>query len=117
MVVFALAAIGVLVLPLRGQVISTVAGTDWLFPSSSLPALNAPLGPMKGAALDPQGNLYIADYGNSVVVRISPNGVLAVAAGNGNPGFSGDGVPATLPRCGIRGGWRLTQPGTCTLPT
>jgi uncharacterized protein (TIGR03437 family) len=80
--------------PLHGQVITTVAGTDWFFPTSSLAALSAPLGPVGGVAIDPQGNVYAADSDNNVVVRISPNGVLTVVAGNGTVGFSGDGGPA-----------------------
>jgi uncharacterized protein (TIGR03437 family) len=81
--------------PLHGQVITTFAGTDWVFPTSSLQALYAPLSPFLDVAIDAQGNVYAADAGNYVVVRISPNGVLTVVAGNGISGFSGDGGPAT----------------------
>src|ERR1035441_2298897 len=81
--------------PLRGQVITTVAGTNWFFPTSTVAALSAPLGFLESAAVDAQGNVYAADSLNCVVVRISPNGVLTVVAGNGAQGFSGDGGPAT----------------------
>jgi uncharacterized protein (TIGR03437 family) len=77
------------------QVITTVAGTDFFFPSTPLPALSAPLGNTQGVAIDAQGNVYAADSGNNIVVRISPNGALTVVAGNGIQGFSGDGGPAT----------------------
>ena len=88
-------ALGLCAAPVYGQVITTVAGTDWFFPTSGLPALSAPLGWVKGAAVDAQGNVYGADFDNNIVVRISPNGMLTVVAGNGEPGFSGDGGPAT----------------------
>jgi uncharacterized protein (TIGR03437 family) len=88
-------ALGMCAAPLHGQVIDTVAGTNWVFPTSSVPALSAPLGATTGVAVDAQGNVYAADGGNNIVVRISPDGVLTVVAGNGNGGFSGDGGPAT----------------------
>ena len=47
-----------------------------------------------GIAVDASGNLYIVDSGNQRVRRIS-NGVITTIAGNGTPGFSGDGGPAT----------------------
>lgn len=43
---------------------------------------------------DPQGNLYIADFGNNMIQRISPDGTISIIAGNGKSGFSGDGGPA-----------------------
>src|SRR5271157_2726352 len=77
------------------QIITTVAGTDFAFPSTPLPAVNAPLGIIQGVAVDAQGNAYAADSYNNIVVRISPNGVLTVVAGNGIQGFTGDGGLAT----------------------
>jgi uncharacterized protein (TIGR03437 family) len=78
-----------------GQVITTAVGTTWLFPTTSLPALNAPMGEPSSVVTDAQGNVYVADYDNNLVERISPNGVLTVVTGNGLPGDSGDGGPAT----------------------
>ena len=77
------------------QVITTVAGTDWVFPVSSLPAVNAPLGNVQGIAVDAKGNTYVADNGNNMIMRISRDGTLTVVAGNGILGCSGDGGPAT----------------------
>src|ERR1035437_9125744 len=88
-------ALGMCATPLYGQVINTVAGTNWFFPTSSVQALSAPLGTPLGVAVDAQGNVYAADNTNNIVVRISPNGLLTVVAGNGTGGFSGDGGPAT----------------------
>src|SRR5215475_8761216 len=78
-----------------GQVITTVAGADWSFPSGSLPAASAPLGGVIGLVFDTRGNLYFSDFDNHLVQRMSPDGILTVVAGNGRAGFSGDGGPAT----------------------
>ena len=48
-----------------------------------------------GLALDNSGSLYIADQNNNRIRKVSPNGAIVTVAGNGVPGFSGDGGPAT----------------------
>jgi uncharacterized protein (TIGR03437 family) len=48
-----------------------------------------------GNALDPAGNLYVADLGNSRIRKISPSGIISTIAGNGLQGYSGDGSLAT----------------------
>jgi uncharacterized protein (TIGR03437 family) len=60
------------------------------------PATQAELFQPTGVALDSQGNIYIADYGNSVVRKIATDGVISTVAGiAGNFVRSGDGGPAT----------------------
>jgi uncharacterized protein (TIGR03437 family) len=77
------------------SVVTTVAGGGWRpFPSQILAAY-APLGSPRDPAVDSMGNLYVADSYNNVVVKITPGGTLTLVAGNGNPGFAGDGGPAT----------------------
>jgi sugar lactone lactonase YvrE len=44
--------------------------------------------------VDAAGNLYIADFGDNRVRKVS-NGVITTVAGNGTQGFSGDNGPAT----------------------
>ena len=85
------------------QIITTVAGTDFVFPNYPIPAIDAPLGQIRGTAVDAAGNIYLADPNNKRMTRISPNGTLTVVAGNGisvNGGLgapaSGDGGPAVL---------------------
>ena len=82
------------------QVITTIAGTEFTFPASAVPALNAPLSGVTayggiGVAVDVAGNVYASDAFNNIVVQISASGTLRVIAGNGIYGFSGDGGAAT----------------------
>jgi trimeric autotransporter adhesin len=48
----------------------------------------------KGIALDASGNLYVADFGNNAIRKIS-GGKISTIAGTGFAGFSGDGGTAT----------------------
>jgi uncharacterized protein (TIGR03437 family) len=81
--------------PVLGQprVITTIAGTDWLFPGNGQAAINAPLSGTFGldVAVDKLGNYYIADNGNLEVMRVGSDGILDVIAGNGILFSSGDG--------------------------
>jgi sugar lactone lactonase YvrE len=61
---------------------------------SGTPALEARFTSIRGMAFDAQDNLYVADYGNSKVKRIS-NGVVDVVAGNGVAGAAEYGRQAT----------------------
>jgi uncharacterized protein (TIGR03437 family) len=77
------------------QIISTIAGTTFTFPSRSLLAVNAPTGITTGVALDSSGNLYVSDAENCLVYQVNPAGTLSVYAGNGTCDISGDGGRAT----------------------
>ena len=58
-------------------------------------ATNASLHYPSGVAMDASSNLFIADYGNYVIRKADPNGIITTVAGNGNQGYSGDGGMAT----------------------
>jgi sugar lactone lactonase YvrE len=75
-------------------IIITVAGKgDWGFSGDGGPASNAYLNFPGALALDPAGNLFIADRGNFRVRRIGVNGIINTVAGGGT---GGDNGPATL---------------------
>lgn len=83
-------------------VITTVAGKNEMsFSGDGGPATAASMKRPKGIALDPFGNLFIADYDDNRVRKVDRNGIISTFAGNGyasEPGFGsfyGDGGPAT----------------------
>ena len=80
---------------LRTLTIKTVAGNG----SSELsgdhgPAIQAGLNNPQGIAVDPLGNLLVADTYNHVVRRIGIDGIITTIGGS-TAGLSGDGGPAT----------------------
>ena len=76
------------------NVITTVAGTDWVFPETPLAALNAPISAILGIAVDQDGNVFLADRDNDVILRLARGGIITVVAGNRLRGYGGDGGPA-----------------------
>ena len=79
-------------------IITTVAGDGSGQPGYSGDggeATKAQLSNPKGIALDANGNLYIADTGNSVIRMVLPNGLIYTIAGNNSPGYAGDGGAGT----------------------
>jgi uncharacterized repeat protein (TIGR01451 family) len=59
------------------------------------PATSASIAAATGVAVDAAGNVYFCDSGNFRIRKIGPSGVISTIAGNGTPGYSGDGGPAT----------------------
>ena len=61
------------------------------YSADGIPAIESKLGDPYGLALDSQGNLYIADYGNHRVRKVNAEGIISTVAGNGSLGYDGDG--------------------------
>lgn len=77
-------------------IISTVAGNGLLgYSGDGGQAVSASLADVTSLALDPAGNLYIADRGNRRIRKVTPGGIISTYAGTGVSGYSGDGGPAT----------------------
>ncbi len=76
--------------------ITTVAGTGTAgFSGDGGPATSAKLNLPYGLAVDANGYLYIADFNNNRIRRVSPAGAIQTYAGRNGQGSSGDGGPAT----------------------
>jgi len=86
-----------------GGTILTIAGNGTAgFSGDARQATSAQLQAPGQIALDPAGNLYIADSGNNRIRKVTA-GIVSTFAGTGSAGFSGDGGQAvsaqlTLPR-------------------
>ncbi|HTA83822.1 MAG TPA: T9SS type A sorting domain-containing protein [Bacteroidia bacterium] len=59
--------------------------------SAVLAELNLP----EGVAIDNSGNVYISEVSNNRIRKVNTNGIISTFAGNGSPGYSGDGSAAT----------------------
>lgn len=80
----------------RNGVITRIAGNSRPgYSGDGGPATSAQLNLPWGLAVDGAGNLFIADFNNNRVRKVSPDGTITTVAGNGAAGFSGDGGPAT----------------------
>jgi uncharacterized protein (TIGR03437 family) len=72
------------------QKISTIAGSNFVFPTAPVPAVQAPLGLVSAVAVDPAGNYYIADAYNNLVLKVSASGTLTIVANLGASGLAVD---------------------------
>lgn len=84
----------------QGQIIKTVAGSGTVggYSGDGAAATSALLKSPAGTVLDASGNLYICEFDNSIVRKVSPTGIITTFVGNGMPGYSGDGGPASAAR-------------------
>jgi sugar lactone lactonase YvrE len=82
-----------------GGTITTLAGTGTCGYNGEGTATTAQLNLPRGVAVDSSGNVYIGDTLNHRVRKVSA-GIISTFAGTGNPGYSGDGGPATSANIG-----------------
>jgi trimeric autotransporter adhesin len=79
------------------RVITTVAGNGTSgYSGDGGPATKAQIAGALGIAVDPAGDIYIADTGNCVIRKVDTKGKISTVAGDGVAAYGGDGGPATL---------------------
>jgi trimeric autotransporter adhesin len=83
-------------------IISTVAGSGGTsYSGDGGPATSAQLASPQGIAADAAGNLFIADFENHRIRKVTAaTGLITTVAGNGTSGSGGDGGLATLAAVG-----------------
>ncbi len=80
----------------KAQTITTFAGTGVAsYTGDGGPASTASFNEPDALSVDATGNIYVADYGNHCIRKISPSGIITTIAGTGVGGHTGDGGPAT----------------------
>jgi uncharacterized protein (TIGR03437 family) len=76
-------------------IITTVAGTDYIFPDDGQPATEAHLVSPYGLVFDETaGELYISDFGLNMVLRVDSKGIVHIVAGSGLRASNGNGGAA-----------------------
>jgi sugar lactone lactonase YvrE len=76
-------------------IIRTVAGNGIQgYSGDGGPAVGAALLGPANIAVDRDGSFYFYDFGNNCVRRVGADGIITTVAGNGTPGYGGDGGPA-----------------------
>ncbi len=82
--------------PLQSEPIAQSTGIPAL--ADGKPATEAAIDGPAGVALDRVGNLYLTSPNENRVYKVGSDGILHLIAGNGIPGYSGDGGPAIAAR-------------------
>jgi uncharacterized protein (TIGR03437 family) len=96
-----------------GGIITTVAGGGTGGIGDGGLATSATLQHPQGMAFDGNGNLFIADSGNSRIRKLSTtSGIITTVAGNGDFGSAGDGGQATSAELGTPGAVAVDNNGT-----
>ncbi len=78
-----------------GTIITIAGNGNHGFSGDCGPATSATLNDVIGLAVDPLGNLYVADNVNQRIRKVSPAGIITTVAGNGVADSLGDGGRAT----------------------
>ena len=93
-------------------IISTVAGTGiGGFSGDGGPATVAQLNGPYGIDIDASGNLYISDFSNNRMRKVSTSGIITTIAGTGTGGYTVDGIAATASELNHPGFFRIDKSG------
>jgi len=78
-------------------IITTVAGDGtYGYNGDNIPATEAELDAPEGVAVDSAGNIYIADFWNCRIRKVTAStGYISTVAGDGTCGYNGDNITAT----------------------
>ena len=83
-------------------IITTIAGngfgaglSDGGYSGDNGPATAAMLSRPSTVGIDRAGNIYITEFGNNTIRKVTPSGIISTIAGTGIAGYSGDNGPAT----------------------
>jgi len=83
-------------LDVSGNVITVAGNGGCCSPTGDgFPATSAQIGIVYALASDAAGDLYLSDNYNNVIRKVDTHGIITTVAGNGTPGYSGDGHAAT----------------------
>lgn len=91
-ILFALTAF---VLPVKAQIMYTIAGCNGGSTGDGNPAINTTIGSPWAITTDDAGNIYYSEPDASVVRKIDFAGIITTVAGTGTAGYSGNGGPAS----------------------
>ncbi|OHV43314.1 hypothetical protein BCD48_02845 [Pseudofrankia sp. BMG5.36] len=76
--------------------ITTVVGTGTAgYSGDGGPATQAQINGVEGIAVTADGTLYLADYENQRIRKVTPDGIITTIAGTGEKGYTGTPTPAT----------------------
>ncbi len=76
------------------QTVTTLAGTAGTTGGTDGTGAAARFNGPNGLAIDSSGNLYVADYGNQTIRKVTPAGVVTTVAGSAGSAGSADGTGA-----------------------
>lgn len=95
-----------------GAILTIVGNGQKSISGDGGPATSAQLASPEGVAVDGAGSLFIADYANDRIRKVTLDGIIHTLAGNGTYGAAGDGGPAASAQMAP---FRLTLDGTGNL--
>ena len=94
-------------------IITTIAGTgDAGYGGDGGPATAAKINSAEKVTTGPDGSVYLSDYENHRIRKISPQGIITTYVGTGVAGYAGDGGPATAAKINGPNDLQMTDDGT-----